>query len=202
MGKGEDFERQTCKDLSMWWTHNSDNSVFWRTSQSGGRRTQRQKKGRLTPYSAGDVGLLDPIGVPFLDFFIVELKRGYTKTIDTLSFIDWKFKTNAPVLQQWFEKGEKERQEDGRHGVLLVFKRDRHRRCVMINEKIFLQIKNIRGCFPSPPYTCIIVGNGGNRKCFYIIKYTSFFNWMTPETVKEMLSKVKGTKNKRKRRKI
>jgi len=195
MGKGENFERKVCKELSMWWTHNRDDSIFWRTSQSGGRRTQRQKKGNRTPYSAGDVGLLNPIGAPFLDFFVVELKRGFTKTIDTLSFVDWRFKKNGPILLQWFEKAEKERKEDGRFGVLLIFKRDRHLRCVMINKDLFVKIKKIRGTSPPTPYATITIGN--SLQCFHIMLYSSFFRWMTPETVKEMLRNVKGGKRKR-----
>lgn len=78
--KGSDFEREFCKLLSRWWTAGVEGSdrddVFWRTSQSGGRATQRAKGGKATYGSQGDVAAVDPVGRPFLNFFTVELKRG------------------------------------------------------------------------------------------------------------------------------
>ena len=201
MGKGENFERETCKELSLWWTHKSDDSVFWRTSQSGGRRTQRQKGGKKTPYSAGDVGLLHPKGRQFLDFFVVELKRGYSKTIDVLSFVDWKFKKNGPILQQWFEKSEEEKREVGRREVLVIFKRDRHMKCVMISKNLGAKIKKLTKSPIPKPFMSINI----NHQNFYVLRYNLFFQWMSPETVKTMWAEtinVKRSSHRRNRRKL
>ena len=80
MGKGEDFERQISKQLSLWWTGGERDDVFWRTSQSGGRATQRAKSDLKTAYSYGDITFIDPIGKPFCDLLVLEAKRGYTNT--------------------------------------------------------------------------------------------------------------------------
>lgn len=80
MGKGEDFERQISKKLSLWWTDGERDDVFWRTSQSGGRATQRAKSALDTAYSYGDLTFIDPIGKPLCDLLVIEAKRGYTNT--------------------------------------------------------------------------------------------------------------------------
>lgn len=76
--KGAAFEREVCKQLSLWWTHGESDAVFWRSSGSGARATTRMKQNKKTPYEYGDVSFTDPIGKPFIDYFLVELKRGYS----------------------------------------------------------------------------------------------------------------------------
>lgn len=74
--KGSSFERLICKKLSLWWTDGDRDDVFWRSSQSGGRATQRAKSGKKTYGSYGDVAAVDPIGEPLIRSFTIELKRG------------------------------------------------------------------------------------------------------------------------------
>lgn len=74
--KGSAFERAICKQLSLWWTDGQDDDIFWRSSQSGGRATQRAKKGKSTYGSYGDIAAVNPIGEPLLKIFTIELKRG------------------------------------------------------------------------------------------------------------------------------
>jgi hypothetical protein len=76
MAKGSNFEREICKLLSRWWTSGERDDVFWRSSQSGGRATQRAKSGHKTFGSYGDIAAVDPIGQPLLRYFTIELKRG------------------------------------------------------------------------------------------------------------------------------
>lgn len=74
--KGSSYERVICKRLSSWWTYDTQDDVFWRSSQSGGRATVRFRKGQRTAGSYGDICALDPIGEPLLKLFTIELKRG------------------------------------------------------------------------------------------------------------------------------
>lgn len=121
--KGSDFERSFCKMLSRWWTKGERDDVFWRTSQSGGRATQRAKGGKKTYGSQGDVAAVDPIGRPFLDFFTVELKRGdsHGNPVDLF---------DAPPTKaiRGFEHALGQAQESARqagNNWLLVLRRDR-----------------------------------------------------------------------------
>lgn len=74
--KGSRFEREISRQLSLWWTGGERDDVFWRSSQSGGRATQRAKQGKATYGAYGDITALDPIGEPLLKLFTLELKRG------------------------------------------------------------------------------------------------------------------------------
>lgn len=78
--KGSSFEREICKLLSCWWSKGIEgkarDDIFWRSSQSGGRATQRAKFGKKTFGSYGDIAAVDPVGAPLLKAFTIELKRG------------------------------------------------------------------------------------------------------------------------------
>lgn len=76
--KGSKFERKIAQKLSLWWTDNERDDIFYLTSGSGARATQRKKKGVDTANSSGDIGIIDPIGKPFIDMFLIEVKSGYT----------------------------------------------------------------------------------------------------------------------------
>lgn len=79
MSKGSQFERDICRELSLWWTGGERDDIFWRTSQSGGRSTTRAKKGKKTFGQSGDIQAVDPLGRPLLDLVTIELKKGYNR---------------------------------------------------------------------------------------------------------------------------
>ena len=81
-GKGSDFERQTCKDFSLWISNGERDDIFWRTAGSGARATVRRRSSNIsTCNSDGDMCLLDTSSADkygwFLDYYMVEIKRGY-----------------------------------------------------------------------------------------------------------------------------
>jgi len=103
-GKGGEFERKMCKILSLWWSEsdNGRNDIFWRTSQSGGRATERKKKGMKTAGSYGDMMAIHESGKPFERFILTEFKKGYDKDIGVLLLIDGRQK--EPVLLKWWKR--------------------------------------------------------------------------------------------------
>jgi hypothetical protein len=148
--KGSEYEREMCKRLSKWWTQGYNeirDDIFWRTSQSGGRATTRAKQNISTAYSYGDVTFIDPAGQPFIDSCLLELKRGYSKDISILDFIDRN--RGIPILAGWWEKATDERTLSGRKYTMLIFKRDRHKSCVMISRKMVSNIMDWFGDFSS-----------------------------------------------------
>lgn len=76
MGKGSNFERIICKQLSVWWSLGKRDDIFWRTSGSGARATVR-KQATFGQY--GDVQATDPIGQPLIDLCTIEIKKGYSR---------------------------------------------------------------------------------------------------------------------------
>lgn len=73
--KGAEFERRTCKTLSLWITAGARDDLFWRTAMSGGRATIKMREGSQAKAQAGDIGMIDPEGATFLDNFFVEVKH-------------------------------------------------------------------------------------------------------------------------------
>jgi hypothetical protein len=169
--KGAAFERTVCSQLSLWWTQDLNpprDDVFWRTSQSGGRATERMKKNVTTAYSSGDVTFIDPIGQPFIDALMIELKRGYTSEIAILDFLD-KSK-GQPILAKWWDKAVKEKTEAGRKYPMLIFKRDRHKICMLLSMNLHFEMQDWFG-----PYLAdrIRISTGG-----YDLMSVGLADWM------------------------
>jgi hypothetical protein len=102
--KGSAFEREICKTLSLWWTDGVRDDIFWRTASSGGRATQRSKRGKGTHGAAGDICALDPIGQPLMDLITLELKCGYpTARLDDLV----ERPAGKNLWRQWIEQAER-----------------------------------------------------------------------------------------------
>ena len=103
MGKGQDFEREFCKLLSLWISNGLEDDHFWRTSGSGARATVRRKKGMDTKHQKGDVAPVTEFAKKFLtDNDVIELKTGYRY----LTIRD--FFTVSNTLVDWLIKLSKE----------------------------------------------------------------------------------------------
>lgn len=124
MGKGADFERTICKQLSLWWTGGKRDDVFWRSSQSGGRATVRGRKGLGTYGSYGDITALDPSGAPFLDFVTLELKRGYSEA-NFHKLFDMPRGAAIQVWEQWIAQAVSSYELSGSYTWAIIAKRDR-----------------------------------------------------------------------------
>lgn len=178
--KGPPFEREICKQLSLWWTQDfdkPDDAVFWRTSQSGGRATTRAKKNLKTAYAYGDVTFTNPIGKPFIDSCLVELKRGYTKDISVLDFLD---KTKGiPILVKWWEKATDERHLAGRKYTVLIFRRDRHKQCIMISISMYNNLVDWFGVFSAGSIEITT-----KKYNLIILDLVKFLDWCNPDFFK------------------
>lgn len=182
--KGPAFERDTCKALSLWWTNNEDDDVFYRTSGSGGRATARRKLGKKTPNEYGDIGFKRVMGKPFVSVFLCELKRGYTADISVLDFIDSLKGRKAPLLQQWWNKAEGERTDAERKYTLIIFRRDRHRACIMISLECYNELTDLCLKFSG---TFISIDQN-----YVIIRLEEFMQWVDRATVELMANQQNG----------
>jgi len=131
--KGRSFEKEIAKELSLWWSNNEKEDVFYCTAGSGSRFTSRKKQGKDTSFSCGDIGLTDPMGKPLLDLLSIEIKRGYSDKLDLLSFVDSKNKNHE--LLDWILKAKKEVLEAKRQDFIIIFKRDRKEKMVCVSNK-------------------------------------------------------------------
>jgi len=153
MSKGANFEREICKRLSLWWTRDERDDVFWRSSQSGGRATVRFRKGKKTAGSYGDICALDPIGEPLLKIFTVELKRGeYVKHPGDL--LDCSGSPDCHPFLGAVRQARQAHERAGSRSWLLIVRRDRKHSTIFFPSRIFLTgepLRNFQKALTSEP---------------------------------------------------
>ena len=186
--KGSQFERDTCRVLSLWYSHGKRDDYFWRTAASGARATVRMKQGKMTSDSAGDICALHPSAKKLTEICIFELKRGYSQKnrsagISILTIVDKLQKEKEPVLLQWFEKLDKEMKQHKRQFGFIIFKRDRKNACITFTEKTFAHLKarNIKKYWYPPFGPTAIIDT--EHHTLRIMKLEDFLAWCEPETI-------------------
>jgi hypothetical protein len=187
--KGSSFERAICKELSLWWTDGKRDDIFWRTAGSGARATVRRGRNCDTANSAGDVCALHFSGQPFVDHFIVELKKGYSREIDVLKMVDAAPRRKPCVLTQWLEKAWREVTENNRVEAWLIFQRDRAKPMLVFRDDF---LRNLESSIDkSYPYPSIHVLTNAMFWRFVVLR--EFLGWYKPAQV---MAKGKGRRRK------
>jgi hypothetical protein len=72
--KGAAFEREVCRELSLWMSHGKQEDVYWRSAMSGGRSTVAFALGKRFQNQAGDISCISPVGDPLTRRFLIECK--------------------------------------------------------------------------------------------------------------------------------
>jgi len=75
--KGAAFERQVCKQLSLWVSNGARGDLFWRSAMSGGRATVAAKQGAKLAAQAGDISVVsgDRRASWLIDNYYIECKH-------------------------------------------------------------------------------------------------------------------------------
>lgn len=110
--KGNGFEREVSKLLSLWISKGEDKYLFWRSASSGAMAPRAG-----TDY--GDITSMKPEGYPLIDKFTIECKRNKRWDLFTIMTSD------KTPLNKWWEQTENQSDEAG-NVPLLVFKLDRY----------------------------------------------------------------------------
>jgi len=129
--KGSSFEREICKQLSLWWTDGQDDAVFWRSTTSGARAKVRSRVGKDTFGQYGDIQATNPIGQPLLDVCTIELKRGYGKA-SIADVLDAGPKAAKHPWEKWVEQAEEDSRNARTPHWMLITKRDRREAIVFM----------------------------------------------------------------------
>jgi len=185
MAKGSQGERETSNELSRWWSDGSRDDIFWRTAGSGGRATSRSKVGKKTKYQYGDITFTDPIGKPLLDLMVIENKRGYSDDISVLSFVDKLDRMKDPILLRWYFKLQAEVRLSGRPNGVVIFQRNRRKKCIMMETDFFVQFEQYNGHWMKNIVEILYQED----KSFSVVGFNDFLAWCPPETIKLMVPK-------------
>lgn len=148
--KGGEYERELCKELSMWWTYNSRDDVFWRTSGSGARAKVRGRQGRATAGQHGDIGATDPIGAPLIDMFTIEIKRGYSEyTLQDI--LDRPPGGGMQEWERWFAQALESWEQAGSYSWMLITRRDRRVPLVWLPRHVIHDLRAEGAFYDSQP---------------------------------------------------
>lgn len=114
-GKGSNFERTICKQLSLWVTKAELMDCFWRSSMSGGRATVKLKRtGKRDRAQSGDIVAITPEGAPLVEIFTIECKF-YAK-LDWAAAVD----TGIGNLSVFWKQAKKQCKGTGTSPMLIV----------------------------------------------------------------------------------
>lgn len=186
--KGSKFERDMCKRLSLWFSHNERDDIFWRTAGSGARATVRMKQGLMTADSAGDISAIHPSGKKLTRMCIFELKRGYSaknrsRGISILTIVDKLLKEKDPILVEWYKKLGKELKQHDRKFGFIIFQRDRKNPCITFHSSTFnyLKKRNKKKYYwpPFGPTARVMLWDMD----ILVMKLDDFLEWCEPETI-------------------
>ena len=144
-GKGNSYERDLCKRLSLWWSNDENDSIFWRTASSGGRATQRAKKGKTTANQGGDVTFIDASGEPLMKFCSIEIKRGYPD-FSIQRIMDRELNTKPSLLEQWIAQAEQSQKDSKAQSWMLIVKQDRKRELIILPYLDYMVVTNWAYC--------------------------------------------------------
>jgi len=188
MGKGEGFERDMCRVLSLWWTIGDRDDVFWRN------RLRKTQKSSDAKHQLGDVVALDPIGAPLTNIFNIELKTGYSKRRkgkrvknvpwDLLDLVDSR---GDPVLVDFWKQTVKDATLSYRY-PLLIFKRDYHRPVVVMDKQNFLFFEKYQGIFAGRWLQGFVQVDGKSNYLVFV-SWAEFSEWLQPACVKMIYEK-------------
>jgi len=147
-GKGSAFERDMCRELSIWWNKHDD--TFYKTQGSGNRATVRAKAGKRTRGHYGDVAAVDSRGSLLTKVCVVSLKRGY-KGSTCQDLLDQSWSYGEPIFATWIREVIRDQQSAGVAGWMIIQRRDRKDSIVFMNDVLFRFLREGQGVGASCP---------------------------------------------------
>ena len=182
--KGSAFEREICKQLSLWWSNGERDDIFWRTSGSGARAKTRSKKGNSTFGQYGDVQATDPIGQPLIDLCTIELKKGYSK-YSFMDLIDKPENAATQVYKKFIEQAIQDSRNAKTPMWLLITKRDRRKALICFPFNFYKGLKDIIDVHFKKALHFTIIKVPSYRIC--IMTLNEFLIFVNPKDVKALL---------------
>ncbi len=151
--KGSDYERELCVRLSLWWTRDKRDDIFWRSAASGARAKVRGRQGRDTAGQHGDIAATDAIGAPLTDLLTIEIKRGYSEyTIQDC--LDRSDDNAQQEWETWFEQTMESYEDAGSFAWLMITRRDRRQAMAWFPKFLLKELLAV-GAFPKVPVPVI-----------------------------------------------
>ena len=188
VSKGQDFERQVCRTLSLWWTDGEDADVFWRN------RVRSTKQSPDAKHQLGDVTALKAIGAPLVERFSIEIKIGYSKTKkgtrtknipwDLLDLLDGKKDGKKTLLEFWAQCTKDS--ELSRKRPLLIFKRDFHEPVICLESDTMTTLQAWMGPLDSDYLNYRRAGGLDPDLFLFLYRLEDFLSEVTPDVIRRL----------------
>lgn len=202
--KGASFERELAGILSDWWIgkKNSGETLFWRTSNSGGRATVRGKKGKGTRGHCGDIGATDSTGEPLMKLVTLEIKRGYSK-YTIFDLVDKSSKAALQEWESWYQQVTEAQQRSGSFSWMIISRRDQRNSIVFFPKNLMSQFREEKLLdygLPVPFGYLLIyprtkVGNRTigckGKEQIYFMRLEHFLERVTPAAILKIVERLK-----------
>lgn len=141
--KGGAYEREVCRQLSLWYSHGKHDDWFWRSSQSGGRATTRAKTGRRTIGHCSDVAATCSEGEALVRVMSPEIKRGYNRSAhmaDLLEYTEKQWKNPPPgSMADFIKQAAAAAERGGSRYWTLIHRRDKHPAMIYMPHRLFVK---------------------------------------------------------------
>lgn len=188
--KGSAFERWFCGQLSLWWSGGKDTDIFWRTAGSGGRATNRGRKGKQTAGAYGDIAATDHRGQPVLSLMAIEVKRGYQK--DTIQdALDKPAHAARQTYEDWILQAEQSAKLAGSVGWAVVFRRNRRVAMIMLPQFLWSFLRRaVMGDVTPIPFMTAWLPVQGNLRIVVMMPLQAFLEAVQPFHVHRVLGDV------------
>lgn len=184
--KGSSFERDICKELSLWWTNGKRDDVFWRTAGSGGRATNRMKQGQQTAGACGDMTFVDAVGDPLLKLCCFEFKRGYGKwcLLDIIDRRPVKKKGKPTIIEQFWLQATQSADAAGVRFPVVIFRRDKRKSGILGPKEFLAHLSLYIGQYQGLQINTVLCGDK-----VFVTGLPEFLEYCTPEAVKILITK-------------
>ena len=167
--KGSSFERKICKEMSLWFTENERDDVFFRSASSGAMATQRFKKGKNTAGQQGDITSTDSEGINFINKFSIELKSYKDFSLDFLVY------KNKSLIHDFWKQCKEDAERSGRN-PLLIIKKNKRKEIIIFEHDLYKYFCDYFGELPNKLYIHGYI----NDTYIMIMLLTDFFEFVNP----------------------
>jgi len=195
--KGSDYERETCRKLSVWWSEEDRDDLFWRSAGSGAMAKTRSKIGKSTFGQYGDIQAVDPKGQLLLDTFTMELKRGYNSD-NFMNMMDKKETAAKQMWEKFFDQVHEDSINADSKTWMIIWRRDRKEALIYTPIKIIKQLSKAGSRLQDVPHMRGKVRlKEGKLMSIFFCALDDFLNVVDPEHIKTLWEKLGWNKAKK-----
>lgn len=187
--KGNKFERDICTRLSLWWSGDKRDDLFWRTGGSGGRANVRSQKGKKTHGQHGDICATHPDGDSLINRLTIELKRGYNRRT-VADLLDKPKGAARQEMEGFYGQAIESNRQAGTLSWLLVHRRDRRDAIIFFPDELFESLC-LFNCFTMlpVPFASFLVRVDGEVEKIVCMKLEAFLRRVHPDNIKRLVKK-------------